>query len=239
MENMKRTALSVAFVLVASAAMTQSTNPSNPDWVPIDPDPNTRSAGEAVELAGARVLAMRADRNGQLEAVRIMSGLLDEGSIRADDADAVEIVRYVLGSGVTIVNPAGGSDFPLVRIEAVRLLARLAGPDAREVLYEVIRRDHEPAVVAEAVRAIAAMNAPPEELFYDIMTARIRTMNHGEPDDRLAFTILESVLTMHGSAWQVEDPDLYEGIIGIARGEYVARVRRKAVEVLETLREGD
>lgn len=229
----------MAFALVASVLMTQSPNPSNPDWVPIDPEPDRRSAGEAVELAGARILAMRAGRNGQLEAVRIVRGLLDQGSIHPNDAEALEIVRYVLGSGVTILNPSGGSDFPLVRIEAARLLARLAGPNAREVLYDVILRDHEPAVVAEAIRAVAVMDAPPEEELYDIMTARIRTMNYGEPDDRLAFTILESVLLMHESAWQVEDPDLYEGIIGIARGEYVAGVRRKAVEVLETLRDGD
>lgn len=237
MADMKRMALSVVFALVAMALTTQSTDSRNPDWVPVDPDPEARSAGEAVELSGARILAMRSDRAGQLEAVRMVSRLLEQGSIRADDADAVEIVRYVLGAGVTIVNPAGGSDFPLVRMEAARLLARLAGTDARDVLYDVIRRDHEPVVVAEAIRAVASMDAAPEEQFYDIMTARIRTMNHGSPDDRLAFTILESVLQMHDSAWQVEDPDLYEGIIGIARGEYVAAVRRKAVEVLETLRD--
>lgn len=234
---MKLLLLLSLYSLFVFAAVAQSSETEARDWVPVDPDPNELSAGESVGLSGARLLALSGERSAQEQAIRIIDDLLDRGSIRFNDSEAVEVVRYVLGHGVTVINRAGGADFPILRIEAARLLARLGGSEARSMLYSVIEEDPEPLVVAEAVRSVAAMDLPPEERFYDILTARVRAMNYIDPDDSLAYTILNSVLAMHELAWQVEDPDLYEAIIGIARGDYGARVRRKAVEVLETLRE--
>jgi hypothetical protein len=229
----------VAILLSTAAAQVIGQSPSSDDadWVQIDPDPQRTSAGETVSLSGARYLALSAERSGQLEAVRILERMFTSGSIDGGDEEAISILRQIVGESVTIVVVTGSSNYPLVRMQAVRLLARLGGSEAAEILYSVIERDEEPAVVAEAVLGVSSMESSPEERFYDLITARIRKMTVTEPNDRLADAILEAVTAMHEDAWAVEDPDLYEAIIGIARGRYVPAVRRKAIAVLEMLRD--
>lgn len=226
-------AITVAVLLLAGTLALGAQSRNDEDWVRIDPEPEIESAGEAVGLAGARILAGSDGR----QAIGILREMLDAGSISGRHEEAIDILRTIAGQGVTVLVAGGGTSDPLIRLEATRLLGRLGGPDAREALYEIIELDPEPAVVAAGVRAVGALGEAPEERFYDALTARLRTMNVSEPDDRLAYAVLDTVLEMHDSAWAVEDPDLYEAIIGVARGRYVPEVRRKAVQVLESLRE--
>jgi len=67
-----------------------------------------------------------------------------------------DILRYLVFEGVKIITPSNdvSNNYPIVRIEAIKLLGQLNIIEARMTLFEVLEFEYNPTVLQEAIKQI-------------------------------------------------------------------------------------
>ncbi len=192
------------------------------------------------EIRIVREQAVSQDRDMKLLALENIQEMLDDGRLSTGAPEAHFVLEYLSGEGLTHTVSESGrltNYFPEVRRQAVNLLGQLGGDNSQETLISVLLNDIEPMVMAEAAYALGQLGNNEDNFASQAIANVILFEDITLPDNNLAFASLLAFEKLAAANGGLNDPTAFEAIIRIAQGNYIRKVRLKAVQVLDALRQ--
>lgn len=194
---------------------------------------------QEVEVQVLRTQAMSNSRETKLMALQNIRQMVEDKRLTADNRDIMLLLEAMAGEGVFRVTRSDGAVanyFPDVRREAVQLLGKVGGKDAKNVLQKVALEDKEPMVLAEAVYAMAIMATSDDKDMLQYLTKVMQRNNaRVAPDNNLAFASLLAIEKLSKKFKGIADPELIGALLDTASGVYLKDVRMKAIQVISAL----
>jgi hypothetical protein len=209
------------------------------DWIRLESARAGRSRQEQTEVHIILARALSPNRSMQIQALGRIRELIEANEPVSRFPEVTEIISLMalaphrLQRSGAKAPPADGIPDAGVRLEAVELLARIGGPQAYEVLVEVLSVEEDAAVRRAAVTALPALGVRPAEELPAVL-ARVLADSYGDPESVLA--VLRTVDRLHARYGFMDRPVLFIEIMDVAQGPYPRRVRAEAFELVETLR---
>jgi len=192
------------------------------------------------EIRLIREQAVTVDRDMKLLALKNVEDMIGSGKISTGSPDVHFILDYLAGEGTdtrVTENRRLVNYFPMVRKEACKLLGDLGGENSKDTLLDVLVQDDEPMVRAEAAYALGKIGMDESGEVSRILTYAVLDQDVVNPDSNFAFAVLLALEKLAKANDGLEDPAAFQAIIRIAQGNYVRDVKRKAVQVMDLLRE--
>lgn len=179
------------------------------------------------------------DRELKLLALENIQELLDAGKLSTGAPEAHFVLDYLSGEGIdhqVRENRRLINYYPEVRRRAVNLLGQLGGENSQATLVSVLYNDIEPMVIAEAAYALGQLGNNEDNQVSQAIANVILIHDSVTPDNNFAFASLLSFEKLAAANGGLDDASAFEAIIRIAQGNYIKKVRLKAVQVLDKLR---
>lgn len=194
-----------------------------------------------VEVQVLRSQVMSNNRETKVMALQNIGAMVDDKRVTADNKEVVALLESLAGEGVFKLARQEGSVsnyYPDVRRQAVELLGKIGGKDAKTILMRVTQADKEPMVLAEAVYAMGKLAGDDDKDVLPYITKVMQVNNtRVSPDNNLAFACLLTVERLAGKfKGGVADPELINALLETATGLYLKDVRYKAIAVISKLR---
>ena len=168
-----------------------------------------------------------------------IEAMLAEDSIGEDNNEVEFILQYLGMEGTTNTVIEGRrliNNFPEIRRRAAELLGKIGGEPAKDALLTMVLRDNEPMVKAEAAYALGTIGLNPNNEVVRALSYALDAQDFTRPDDNFAFAVLlafEKIAEKNGG---INEPEVFKILVQIAQGGYVRKVRAKALQVLDLLR---
>lgn len=191
------------------------------------------------EIRIIREQAISADRDMKLSALENIQSMLDEGKISSGSPEAHFVLDYLSAEGSNREvreNKRVVNYYPEVRRRAVNLLGQLGGENAKTSLVAVLSTDIEPMVMAEAAYALGQLGINDNNEVSQTIASSVLSQDVISPDNNFAYASLIAFEKLAESNNGLNDSSTFEAIIRIAQGNYIRKVRVKAVQVLDMLR---
>jgi hypothetical protein len=205
-------------------------------WKPessLDEDP--------VQLQVYDFYARSADKNMKIQAVEGMEQLAREGKITEEDQNSLSLLEFLATEGVSsrVRGTENSRYFPESRRVACRVLGEIGGHTAETILLEVIRKDTDVTVLAEAVYSLAGITDVPGEETAAAFTRLMNTNTMLWQDNNLAFALIGAVEKIAVKNGGFTDIPLFLALLEIPKGPFSRNVRLKAVETAKLLKDYD
>ena len=235
---MKKTILLFAALLILTGTLVfgQSASSGNDTEEPTIEEVYLQST----EIRLIREQAITLDRDMKLLALRNIEDMIDSGKVSTGSPDVHYILDYLAGEGTdtrVTENRRLVNYFPIVRKEACKLLGELGGENSKDTLINVLVQDDEPMVRAQAAYALGKIGMDDSGEVSRILTYAVLDQDVVNPDSNFAFAVLLALEKLAKANDGLDDPAAFQAIIRIAQGNYVRDVKRKAVQVMDLLRE--
>ena len=193
------------------------------------------------EIRLIREQAVTLDRDMKIIALENIEAMLFDGRLNTESSaqEAHYILDYLAGEGLTRVvrqNNRLVNYYPEVRRQAISLLGRLGGEDAKNSIVLILETEIEPMVLAEAAYALGTIGINENNEVSKRLAQAVMSQDAVGPDNNFAFASLLAYEKIAKANGGITDPLALEAIIKIAQGNYIRSVRLKAFEVLEQLR---
>ncbi len=192
------------------------------------------------EIRLIREQAITVDRDMKLLALSNIRSMIDSGKVSTGAPEAHYVLNYLASEGIgnqIRENRRLVNNFPMVRKEACELLGNLGGENSKETLLEVLVQDDEPMVKAEAAYALGKIGYNENDEVARALAFAVVDQDVVNPDSNFAFAVLLAFEKLAKANDGIESPEAFRAIIRIAQGNYVRDVKKKAVQVLDKLRE--
>ena len=123
---------------------------------------------------------------------------------------------------------------PLVRRAAVRIISTEPNKDTASTLVQVLVRDNESIVKAEAAYSLGDIGIN-DQFVINGLSKAIREMITKNPDNGLATAIIVSIEQIGKKNGGIQDQTLFSYLIRLASSNYFRQVRNRALKVLEDM----
>lgn len=187
-----------------------------------------------------QVISSLVGENGRAEkfkALEYIRNMVDKGKVSDKNKDVVGLLEELSSEGTTKQVVEKGrvvNDFPDVRREAAELLGQIPGAQSREALINVVVKDKEPMVVAEAVYSLGLIGVGDQQARIEAaIVAVIKNQDAVKPDSNFAYAAV-SALEMFGKKNNGKvSQEVFVALLRIQNGNYIRPVREKAKQVLD------
>ena len=191
-----------------------------------------------IELMIVQEKAFSDDRESKMSAVEQIEDMLLDGNASKDDY--VPVLEYLAMEGITrqvrearhVVN-----NFPELRRKSAELLGHMGGEDAKDALILILIKDDEPMVKAEAAFALGRIGLNENQETVEALVYAFDRMNTVLPDQNFALAIVNAFEKLDMATGQGLAEDAYRVLINVLQGGYLRRVKTKALQVLENMRQ--
>ncbi len=194
---------------------------------------------QEVEVQVLRTQALSNSRETKMMALQNIRQMVEDKRITPDSKEVMALLEAMAGEGVFRITRSDGAVanyFPDVRREAVELLGKVGGKDAKTMLLKVSQEDKEPMVLAEAVYAMGRMaTADDKDMLQFLTKVMMRNNSRVAPDNNLAFSCLLTIEKLAVKFKGIADPELIGALLDTASGVYLKDVRMKAIQVISEL----
>jgi len=192
--------------------------------------------------------ATAADRQSKLRALDDIQELIDEDGVGANASGVLDMLEYLSAEGVLREVKQSGQTvnyFPIVRRRAVELLGKLAqdssDPDirrrAQEILLTILQRDEEVMVKSEAAYALGLIGEDKDGRVTRILHEVISAQTVVAPDNNFAYAVCLAIEKIAQYNRGIKNYQAYTALVTIMQGNYTRKVKDKAFEVLQSLKQ--
>ena len=221
-------ALTILFLLIPLLGFSADTNDEG--WV------TTQNA----KINKQVIQSMATSGDPQIKAILLNELALDidSGKTAKGDTASIATLKTVVLEGLYSIDVTESSNtktLPEIKVRACRLLGKVGGDEAKDVLIELIKNEQEPVVLAEAMLALGELKIALIEYDFIIIANQIRTQDLTTRDNYFASSVISCVQSLYGAGQVFDQPDFLRSLISIAEGTYLKSVREYAWSVIEML----
>jgi HEAT repeat protein len=181
------------------------------------------------------------DQEMKIEAVKGLEQLAKEGRITNEDYESLELLYYLATEGISN-RKVGLSSYhysPETRLLACRTLGYIGGERSSEILLDVLKKDADVTVLAEAAFAIGKILEKPDKAAIDSFTRAIKLNTLIWHDNNLALSLISAVENISRRNKGISDVSLFLSILDIPNGPFTKAVKYKAIEAAKQLKDYD
>ena len=192
--------------------------------------------------------ATSADRETKLRALDDIETIIEQGELGGESSEILYMLDYLSAEGVRRREREENRTtnyFPLVRRRAVELIGRLGKETtsqviverARGILLDIIRKEDEVMVKAEAAYALGIIGLDEDGLVVKTLSEIISSQTVAAPDNNFAFAVCLAIDKIAQKNQGIRNYQAYTALVTIMQGNYTRKVKDKAFEVLQNLKE--
>jgi hypothetical protein len=192
--------------------------------------------------------ATSADRETKLLALDDIETIIEQGEFSGEASEILYMLDYLSAEGVRRREREENRTtnyFPLVRRRAVELIGRLGKEStnqevverARVILLDIIRKEEEVMVKAEAAYALGTIGLDDDGLVVRTLSLTVASQTAAAPDNNFAFAVCLAIDKIAQKNQGIRNYEAYTALVTIMQGNYTRRVKDKAFEVLQNLKE--
>jgi len=192
--------------------------------------------------------ATSSDRETKLRALDDIGTIIEQGELGGESNEILYMLDYLSAEGVRRRERAENRTtnyFPLVRRRAVELIGRLGKQTAsqeiversREILLDIIRKEEEVMVKAESAYALGIIGLDEDGLVVKTLSEMISSQTVAAPDNNFAFAVCLAIDKIAQQNQGIKNYQAYTALVTIMQGNYTRKVKDKAFEVLQNLKE--
>jgi len=176
-------------------------------------------------------------RDVQLLALDTLESQLERGLIDPEDEAVLEALEPLVQQGVieSFEDNRWGIDSydPVVRREALGVVAKLGTDEARGVLVRTVRHDPEPIVRAQALFGLARLGVDPDGSVTQAIAKMMLQEHLRQFDEGVMYAALVALNSIASNQNNVIDPGAMEMLVTVASdGRYSRSFRQIALETL-------
>ena len=194
--------------------------------------------------------AASSDRDTKMVALDDIEAMIDEGRTSGNDGVIGDLLWRLSAEGTfTTVRESGRlvNNYPVIRRRAVELMGRLARDstdekvvkEAKVNIVDVLLKDKEVMVKSEAAYAIGFFDMDEDEQkdALSMLYEMIHRQSAAGPDNNFAYAVALSIENIAERSKGINDYRGYTALVTIMQGNYTRKVKDKAFEVLQKLKE--
>ncbi len=192
--------------------------------------------------------ATSADRDTKLLALDDIETIIEQGNFASEANEILYMLDYLSAEGVRRREREENRTtnyFPLVRRRAVELIGRLGKESAsqeivvraRTILLDIIRKEEEVMVKAESAYALGTIGLDDDGLVVRTLSEIVASQTAAAPDNNLAFAVCLAIDKIAQKNQGIRNYQAYTALVTIMQGNYTRKVKDKAFEVLQNLKE--
>jgi len=199
------------------------------------------SSGEpealTVEMMVIRETSVSTNREQNLLALETIEGAIGRGNTGDEIYAALERLVLAGSQNRVVVRGQVINNFPDVRQGAARQLGTIGSEDARNILLRASLSEREPIVMYEIITAIGEIELDDNaQAISTIVWVANRFHRAPAPSNHVALATVNALERMSERDDGITDHHAFRYLFGVAEGPYVAFVRERAWEVIESLR---
>ena len=187
------------------------------------------------------------DRDTRLLALDDIETLLKAGEIAGNEDELLSVLDFLVSDGtdrVVLEANRQVNNFPMVRRKSAELMGLLGrdatDPDiieqAQESLVDVLLRDNEVMVKAEAAYALGIVGKDETGDILQVLSDVIHRQSTLAPDDNFAYAVTLAIDKIANDSASKLDYHAYTALVTIMQGNYTRMVKDKALEVMQNLK---
>lgn len=193
----------------------------------------------AVEVQVIRSLATETTRESKMKALEYIAEMVENGRADPNNLEVMGLLVDLSGEGTNVEARSRGrlvNDFPEVRRFAAELLGQIGGPRSREALVQMVLKDPEPMVTAEAVYSLGLIEPDEQGRVETVISQIVRAQDATRSDNNFAYAAISALENIGRSRNGKVNPEVFSALILISQGNYIRAVRTKALRVLDEFR---
>jgi HEAT repeat protein len=175
-------------------------------------------------------------RDMKLVALEYIGNAIDRGNTGDDVRAACEFLGMEGIVNLTRENGRLINNFPDIRTRAATYLGQIGTPEAKNALVKMVLADNEPMVITEAIKSLGNIGLNDSNDVINAITWTVNRYDILRPDDLLALSALEAYEKIAKASGRV-DPTVIQTVIRISDGPYNYRIKQRARESLNELRQ--
>lgn len=180
------------------------------------------------------------DRDSKYRALVNIESMIADGYDVANMPEVMTTLRQLAGEGVSNIVRVNGhivNDFPLVRMDACRLMGELPTEASYNALVDILQNEEQITVLSEAIFALGKIGINENREVTTWLTRTINQKTVTDRDDNFAYASLLAIEKfIEVDPDLVHDPAITETIMRIAaQGTYIRIVREKANELMDKI----
>jgi hypothetical protein len=190
---------------------------------------------QSVELMIIREQSRAESRDMKLIALEYLGDAINRGN-RGEEVRAA--LEYLGMEGVMNVARENGrvvNNYPDIRTKAATYLGDMGTPAAKTALLRMCRADNEPMVLTEVIKSLAKIGNNDNGETVETINWVFSHYNNLNPDNMLAVSVLEAYEKLAEANGGIQDPEVYQIVRSIAGGPYIDKVKKRALQTLDTL----
>ena len=189
------------------------------------------------------------NRDSKLAALDDIEEMLDSGTLGDEDL-VFDILELLSAEGVgRVVREANRlvNNYPIVRRRAVELIGRMGSEmsedmakKAKVTLTNILLTDNEVMVKSESAFAMGKINLKENEDVNEVLSAladAIQIQTNVAPDNNFAYAVAMAIDDIAERTGGVTSYKAYTSLVTIREGNYTLKVKQKADEVMENLKQ--
>lgn len=193
-----------------------------------------------ITLAALKAQMESPERDMQLLAINTLENQLDQGAFEGENPEVLAALDDLVQQGVIERSRNAERSIhaydPMVRREAVRVVGKLTGEGAQQVLVRTVRYDPEPVVRAQALLGLARMGVDPTGEVTQTIAKMMLREHVGNFDEGVVYAAVFALGEIAGNEESVVDPASLEMLVNVASdGRYPRVIRELALQTLSTL----
>jgi hypothetical protein len=193
---------------------------------------------ESLETMVIKEQSQADNKDMKLVALQYIKQAIDGGRKNEEIRKALDYLAlensYQVNRSAGLGRPT--NDFPDVRAKACDYLGEFPSVESKDTLLKVALGDQEPMVIAAAVRSLGKIGINDNDEVTQSISYIVTRFDILQPDNSLAFESLVAFERLADKNGGIKDPAAVRAIMKIATGNYIAPVRTKATDLLNTLR---
>ena len=188
------------------------------------------------------------DRDSKLLALDDIETLIESGEIQDNSAEVLTVLEFLSSEGVNRVVREGArvvNNYPMVRRKSLELLGRMGqestDPELIEqvqnIVLDALLEDREVMNKSEAAYALGLIGRDEDGLVVRILSDIILRQTAIWPDNNFAYAVALAIEKIAEQAEGVLDYHAYTSLVTIMQGSYTRKVKDKALEVMQKLKQ--
>jgi hypothetical protein len=168
-------------------------------------------------------LIAESSRAEKIKALDFLEDMIVDGRVGENDEDVIDLLDELSSEGIDKEVRSNNNRlvnyYPEVRRRSAQLLGEIGGELAKQKLLDIVQKDFEPMVLAEAVYSLGLIGTDETGYVEEVIADLVRVQDVVRPDNNFAFASIAAIRNLVEQSGDSINPVIFSSLIQIAQGK--------------------